>query len=335
MLTSVPTNLITGFLGVGKTTAIRSILGRKPNYEKWAVVVNEFGEVGIDGIMLDGESEHIRMVPGGCICCVSNVAMGVALTDLIRRQRPDRVLIEPTGLGHPAGVLDLLRNSEKAGQIDLRATLCLVDPRRIKELSLSGSQVFQDQIHMADVLIGHKWDLSNDVDKKTFQAWASAMFPPKVHFTSASNGFIDLKLLDLNLDPSRAPLFPEAHSANHRHGTKEEPDLAPNRPLHFKTEGDGYVSCGWLFSPSDIFNRRSLIEWAEHINGISRLKGVFRTGRHWMLINRSDDEMGKATIAYRRDSRVEIIAKKENMPDWEDVGASLLACLRLRGMKEI
>ena len=54
-----------------------------------------------------------------------------------------------------------------------------------------------------------------------------------------------------------------------------------------------------------------------------------------MLINRSDDEMGKATIAYRRDSRVEIIAEKENMPDWEDVGTSLLACLRLRDMKEI
>ncbi|MBC25619.1 MAG: cobalamin biosynthesis protein P47K [Rhodospirillaceae bacterium] len=335
MLTSVPTNLITGFLGVGKTTAIRSILGRKPPHEEWAVVVNEFGEIGIDGTMFDGESEQIRMVPGGCICCVSNVAMGVALTDLIRRQRPDRILIEPTGLGHPAGVLDLLRRSEQAGQIDLRATLCLVDPRRVNELSVGESEVFQDQIHMADVLIGHKWDLSNNVDKEAFQAWASGMFPPKVHFTSASNGLIDLELLDLNLDPSRTPLFPEAHAANHRHGLKGEPDLAPNRPLHFKTEGDGYVSCGWLFSPSDVFNRRNLLNWAEDINGISRLKGVFRTGRHWMLVNRSDDEMGKATIAYRRDSRVEIIAKKEKMPDWDDVGASLLACLRLRGMKEI
>jgi len=115
--------------------------------------------------MFDGESEHIRMVPGGCICCVSNVAMRVALTDLIRRQRPDRVLIEPAGLGHPAGALDHLRESEQAGQIDLRATLCLIDPRRIKELCLGESEIFQDQIHMADVLIEHKWILSNDVDE--------------------------------------------------------------------------------------------------------------------------------------------------------------------------
>ena len=54
----------------------------------------------------------------------------------------------------------------------------------------------------------------------------------------------------------------------------------------------------------------------------------------WTLVNRSDDEMGKATIAYRRDSRVEIIAKKEKMPDWDVMGASLLACLQLRGMKK-
>ena len=143
-----------------------------------------------------------------------------------------------------------------------------------------------------------------------------------------------MKLLDLNRDPSRGPLFPEAHSANHRHGAKGEPELATNRPTHFKTEGDGYVSCGWLFSPSDVFNRRRLLEWAEHINGVSRLKGVFRKGCHWILINRSDYDVGKAIIACRRDSRVEIIAKKENMPDWEDVGASLLACLRLRGTNE-
>ena len=220
-MTMVPTNLITGFLGVGKTTAIRSILKRKPINENWAVVVNEFGEIGIDGAIFDGETDNIRMVPGGCICCVSNVAMGVALTDLIQRQQPDRVLIEPTGLGHPAGILDLLREAEQAGQIELRATLCLLDPRRIEEWDAIESQVFQDQVHMADVLIGHKWDLLTDTDKMRFQSWASEIFPPKVHFTSASNGNIDLELLDLNLDPSRTPIFPEAHAANHRHGPKK------------------------------------------------------------------------------------------------------------------
>ena len=332
----VPTNLITGFLGVGKTTAIKSLLTRKPEGEVWAVLVNEFGDIGIDeAAIIDGYSGNdnpIRMVPGGCICCVSNMAMGVALTDLIRKVSPARLLIEPTGLGHPAGVLDLLREAESAGQINLRVTVCLVDPRRLNELNDAESEIFQDQIHMADALIAHKCDLASTEELTVFTAWAAELFPPKSYIGKAVKGKFDIGLLDLEGDPMRTPLFPDAHAQAHMHhhySTKKDVVLKPGVPMRAMNTGLEHKACGWIFSPEDVFNRRQLLELLGAIDHIERLKGVFRTGRHWMLVNKVGDEMSRATIAYKRDSRIEIIVSdKAGQIDWQALEGALVDCLR-------
>ncbi len=98
----IPTNLILGgFLGVGKTTAILDLLRQKPEGgETWAVLVNEFGEVGIDGAILETEGGAVvREVPGGCMCCVAGgLPMQIGLNQLIARAKPDRLLIEPRAL---------------------------------------------------------------------------------------------------------------------------------------------------------------------------------------------------------------------------------------------
>ncbi|GAL28505.1 putative metal chaperone [Vibrio variabilis] len=75
MTNQVPTNIITGFLGVGKTTTILNLLKDKPENENWAVLVNEFGEVGIDGAMMADGGAMIKEVPGGCMCCTAGVPM--------------------------------------------------------------------------------------------------------------------------------------------------------------------------------------------------------------------------------------------------------------------
>ena len=110
---AVPTNIITGFLGVGKTSTILHLLKSKPNNERWAVLVNEFGEIGIDGALVQGQQTEeqgvvIREVPGGCICCAAGLPMQIALNQLLAKAKPDRLLIEPTGLGHPKEVLQVL-----------------------------------------------------------------------------------------------------------------------------------------------------------------------------------------------------------------------------------
>ncbi len=95
-MSHVAANIITGFLGVGKTTAIRHLLANKPEQARWAVLVNEFGEVGVDGAILSEQGALVKEVPGGCMCCVAGLPMTVGLNTLLA-QKPDRILIEPTG----------------------------------------------------------------------------------------------------------------------------------------------------------------------------------------------------------------------------------------------
>ncbi|MEZ9795040.1 GTP-binding protein, partial [Vibrio splendidus] len=79
----IPTNIITGFLGVGKTSAILNLMKNKPVNERWAVLVNEFGEIGVDGSLIQGnqatQQVFIREVPGGCMCCAAGLPMQIAL----------------------------------------------------------------------------------------------------------------------------------------------------------------------------------------------------------------------------------------------------------------
>lgn len=83
-LPRVPINLITGFLGTGKTTALLTLLAQKPADQVWAVIVNEFGEVGIDGAVLEGAGAEIREIAGGCLCCATGPQLPITLAKVIR-----------------------------------------------------------------------------------------------------------------------------------------------------------------------------------------------------------------------------------------------------------
>ena len=101
-------HLFSGFLGTGKTTAIKSLLAQKPEHEKWVIIVNEFGEIGIDGAVLTEDNIPVAEISGGCLCCVAGPQMTVTVTKMLRENRPDRLIIEASGLAHAASVIDEL-----------------------------------------------------------------------------------------------------------------------------------------------------------------------------------------------------------------------------------
>lgn len=175
-ISAIPTTIITGFLGVGKSSAILNLLKHKPKQERWAVLVNEFGEIGVDGSVFEGQHTQeqgvfIREVPGGCMCCVAGLPMQVALNQLLKLARPDRLLIEPTGLGHPKEILHTLRSDTYRSVINLQQIITLVDARKLSDRRYTEHHTFNEQIAIADVVVGNKQDLYQGDEQSTLQAY--------------------------------------------------------------------------------------------------------------------------------------------------------------------
>lgn len=324
----IPVNIITGFLGVGKTTAIKHILASKPANERWAIIINEFGAVSIDHTAIDEQDGlTIKEVAGGCICCTANVPMQVTLTSILRNQKPDRILIEPTGMGHPASILDLLQSKYLKDILEIRATICLVDPRRWADANVRSHETFQDQINLADVLVANKSDLVDEGLAEKFKLWANNLFPPKLLIESVSNGEINIDWLDIEPFQGRKAQFPQAHAHEHHHHHEDEGIEIPEigKPIKKLSNGLGMYSCGWIFSPEEIFSLPNLRQFFSTLQGVDRAKGVFRTGKDWVLINAVDGEFSVQYIAYRRDSRIELIANYDL--DWLVFEVKLKECL--------
>ena len=118
--------------------------------EKWAILVNEYGLIGLDAALLHQKSNateqngvEIKEVVGGCICCSAGFMFKVSLVLLLQR-RPDRLLIEPTGLAALSGILDTLDQPRIRASVDIQSIICLMDPTRLTE-SLEREEI-RDQI---------------------------------------------------------------------------------------------------------------------------------------------------------------------------------------------
>lgn len=143
MLQNIPTHVIAGPLGAGKTTLIRHLLAQRPANERWAVLINEFGLVGLDAALLSRDEDGIAIgeVAGGCLCCVNGMPFQVGLGRLLRKSRPDRLFIEPSGLGHPLQLLAQLQQAPWVGVLTIQPLLMVVDARAMasKRASSRGS----------------------------------------------------------------------------------------------------------------------------------------------------------------------------------------------------
>ncbi|MGO3412324.1 MAG: CobW family GTP-binding protein [Kluyvera intermedia] len=317
------TNLITGFLGSGKTTSILHLLAHKPADEKWAVLVNEFGEVGIDGALLADSGALLKEIPGGCMCCVNGLPMQVGLNTLLRQGKPDRLLIEPTGLGHPKQILDLLTAPVYEPWIDLRATVCVMDPRQLLEDKIVNNENFRDQLAVADIIVSNKSDRATPESQQAMRHWWQQNGAERLHVL-ATQGNIDTALLDT----PRHNLTELAASAAHSHSHPTNKGLAAlSLPEHQRwrrsvNQGQGYHACGWIFDADTQFDTIGLLEWAR-LAPVARLKAVMRIQEGLVRINRQGADLHIETQNVAPpDSRVELINDAET--DWNLLQSALL-----------
>ncbi|WP_404366504.1 CobW family GTP-binding protein [Marinobacter sp.] len=305
----IPTHLILGFLGAGKTTAILNLLKQKPEHETWAVLVNEFGEVGIDGALLRTEGVAIREVPGGCMCCVSGVPMQIGLNSLIRFSRPDRLFIEPTGLGHPAQILEMLTSVFYQDVLALSASVCLVDPRRLEDPRVLENRQFQDQVAVADVLVASKTDLCTPQQIEHFDQWAGAIEPARQRIAHIANGGIEIDWLTGTSDRHDS-WFPHSHRAhNHDRPPQAKPSLADQPWQVYQNHGEGFHSLGWRVHPEKMFDAAALHQLA-HEDSFDRLKAVVNTTSGWLSFNAVDGMVTLLDSDPADESRLEIIGRE-------------------------
>jgi G3E family GTPase len=336
---AVPTNIITGFLGVGKTTAILHLLASKPANERWAVLVNEFGEIGIDGgLMAGGQGAQtgvfIREVPGGCMCCVSGLPMQMALNRLLMDAKPDRLLIEPTGLGHPQEVIESLSQPHYAAVIDLRATLTLVDPRRTRDSRYTSNATFIQQIAVADVIVASKSDQCTDEDFSSLNAYLVEKSCHEKPLYRVRFGQIPFKALSapsahatFEPDPPRRFTMPAlSKNAFGQHESTERPDhrpLAAGDYMTIKKQADGFTSIGWRFHASILFDRGRLFAFFSGLTP-QRVKAIFITSDGVFGYNFSDQALTEVELDEAKESCIEGIDNDEMV--FEGFEASLLAC---------
>ncbi len=315
-------NILTGFLGSGKTTTLLHLLAHKPADEKWAILVNEFGEIGIDGALLADRGATLKELPGGCLCCVNGFPLQVGLNMLLKQNQPDRVIIEPTGLGHPKQLLTLLRSAVYQPWITVEATLTLLDPRQLADARIAENHTFRDQLTAADIIIANKRDRWSDDDRARLTDWQRHSLGDRTLVETAW-GEIDPTLLQQSALADRAipDAIHHAHAAprNGLAALKLDNSARWRRALN---EGQGYASCGWIFDGETVFDTIAALEWARHAP-VDRVKGVLRTPDGVVTINRQGDDLFIETRPTSPpDSRIELIHHQP--ADWNSLQTALL-----------
>jgi len=322
---AVPTNIITGFLGVGKTSAILHLLSQKPADQRWAVLVNEFGEIGIDGSLFEGqhtkeEGVFIREVPGGCMCCTSGLPMEIALSQLLRKAEPDRLLVEPTGLGHPKEVIQLLSAEHYKDMLSVHKTLTLVDARKLQDPRYTDHDIYNQQIEVADRIVANKVDLYEEGDKARLLAYVEQQGVSEVDVLFTEYGQIPPEALE-GLTSVSGSLH------RHRHMSQVKP-LALDLPMpdcgfiKATNKGSGFTSIGWRFSADKVFSREKLFLLLTGVTA-ERVKAVFITDVGVFGYNAASDALTELELDDCVESRIEIIADSID----DSIEEQLLDCM--------
>ena len=188
----IPVTVLTGYLGAGKTTLLNRILS-EPHGKKYAVIVNEFGEIGIDNDIVVGADEEVFEMNNGCICCTVRGDLVRILDGLMRRKgKFDGIIVETTGLADPAPVAQTFFVDENVGRkTRLDAVVTVADARWLNDRLKDAPEV-KNQIAFADVILINKTDLVTPEELNEVEARIRGINPyAKVHRTQRANIELD------------------------------------------------------------------------------------------------------------------------------------------------
>ena len=220
--TQIPVTVLTGYLGAGKTTLLNRILSENHG-KRYAVIVNEFGEIGIDNDLIVESDEEIYEMNNGCVCCTVRGDLIRVVEGLMKRPgRFDAIVVETTGLADPVPVAQtFFMDDDVRTKTKLDAVVALVDAKHLP-LRLKDSKEAEDQIAFADVVVLNKTDLVTPEELEKVEATVRAINPAaRIHRTQRAGvslgEVLDRGAFDLSRALENDPHFLEAHDHDHDH----------------------------------------------------------------------------------------------------------------------
>ena len=301
MLQNIPTHVIAGPLGAGKTSLIKHLLAQRPANERWAVLINEFGQIGLDAALLTRDADGIALgeVAGGCLCCVNGAPFQIGLGRLLRKARPDRLFIEPSGLGHPAQLLRQLSEAPWQGVLAVQPCVLVLDAQALaagKPLPVAQ----QEALNSAGLLLMNKAENIDDADRQRIAAQLPAR--PLYWTQQAALPLSELPGLGVQavagVDNFVAPK-----------GLAQLPAIwtDPALPICLSQEQEGGWSVGWRWHPSQTFDATLVGRWLESL-AWRRAKLVIHSVDGWVSANALENSvLDWQPSEWRRDSRIELI----------------------------
>jgi len=231
-------DIISGFLGAGKTTFIKKLLKEAISGEKVVLIENEFGEIGIDGGFLQDAGIEIREMNSGCICCSLVGDFGKSLAEVLEKYTPDRVIIEPSGVGKLSDVMKAV--CDVAGEIDvkLNGSITVVDAQKCKMYMRNFGEFFNNQIENAGMIVLSRTDVAN-ADKVAQAVEMIREKNPKAVIVTTPieqlSGAQLLEIIEQPMDDMAAELMAEVKHHHHEHHHHEN---------HHHHEHDEHCTCG-------------------------------------------------------------------------------------------
>jgi G3E family GTPase len=222
MSSQIPVTVLTGYLGAGKTTLLNRILS-EPHGQKYAVIVNEFGEIGIDNDLVVGADEEVFEMNNGCVCCTVRGDLIRIISGLLKRKgRFDGIIVETTGLADPAPVAQTFFVDEDVKmKTKLDAVVTVVDAKHLP-LRLADSKEAAEQIGFADVILLNKVDLVSPPELRQVEAAIRQINPSaRIVRTTRSaaplDAVLNLGAFDLERIIEREPEFLKGDAHDHQH----------------------------------------------------------------------------------------------------------------------
>lgn len=322
-------DIIFGFLGSGKTTFITRVLKEWGDREKIVVLVNEFGDVGIDGTLLLNQGGEVVEMPSGCICCTLQSDFKKQMLDILQTIHPDRLIIEPTGVATIGQIRSIVEAEIFEDAINAINNVLIADATGFMDLYKANPHFVESQVQNARIVLLNKCDKVDQKRALLLQNAISAI-NPDASVLMTEYGGVDWGQyhLALTATPILQPVADQFVLLDQAL-QPEEGASAPSFALRSEEQETlGYESFGLIYEDL-VFNQPKLEEFFQQLQSptlgeVVRAKGIFQVDHKWILMDLASGEISSQPVKQWGQSKVSIIGKGLKR---KEIGAALEKCV--------